>query len=410
MKRHIVLRLLFIALAAISVISNTGCQNSTGVNPSYSDDPVDPTDPDTPIDPVDPAFWFGEIYDQLIVGQGEVLSDEYPPINEGSGVNGAQIVNMQYVCNKINAKWGTALTPAGTATQAANCEYLLKMIDEANDNSTTFGTSGYATKQVVDTIAVQNAVDRLWVPGSKFVAVGGGKSAHSTDGISWTETTMPGSANWTSVAYGNNMFVTVASGSDKAAYSTDGISWTEATMPSLASWHSIAYGNGMFVTVANTSDKAAYSTDGINWTASTMPSDANWISVTYGNGKFVAVTGSAKTGDKTTYSTDGINWSPASPLPGAIAWSSVAYGNGKFVAVANTGNTAVYSTDGINWTAMSIHHNGLWTSITYGNGNFVAVGNKGDVRSICSRDGINWNPANPLLSSNNWRSVCYDGN
>jgi hypothetical protein len=81
-----------------------------------------------------------------------------------SGVDMGQIANTQYVCNAINAKWGTSFTPvSGTATQAANCEYLLKMIDKANNGSTSYGTGSYATKQVVDKIAVDNAINLISV-------------------------------------------------------------------------------------------------------------------------------------------------------------------------------------------------------------------------------------------------------
>jgi hypothetical protein len=195
-----------------------------------------------------------------------------------------QIANCQYVCDAINIKWGTDFIPvSGTATQAANCEYLLKMIDEANSSTTSFGTGSYATKQVIDKTAVDKAVGTLWVPGGKFVAVAynTNTAAYSADGINWTATTMPSSANWHSVAYGNGKFVAVAYGTNNAAYSSNGVSWTAATMPSNSSWHNVAYGNGKFVAVAN-SDKAAYSADGISWTAATMPSSAGWYSVTYG--------------------------------------------------------------------------------------------------------------------------------
>ena len=45
---------------------------------------------------------------------------------------------------------------------------------------------------------------------------------------------------------------------NKAAYSTDGITWTEATLPSSASWYSVCYGNGKFVAVEYTGSKVAY--------------------------------------------------------------------------------------------------------------------------------------------------------
>ena len=80
-----------------------------------------------------------------------------------------------------------------------------------------------------------------------------------TLGVDWWITTLPESANWYSVAYGNGKFVAVASGSNKAACSTDGIAWTSVTLPSSANWRSVAYGNGKFVAVASGSNKAAYS-------------------------------------------------------------------------------------------------------------------------------------------------------
>jgi hypothetical protein len=117
-----------------------------------------------------------------------------------------QIANTQYIYNTLYAKWGTSFQPAaGTATQAANCEYLLKMVDKANGNSTSYGTGSYATKQVVDTVAVNDAVNRLIVPGGKFVVLtGGSKVVYSTDGINWIETTIPSRTNCYSVIYGGD--------------------------------------------------------------------------------------------------------------------------------------------------------------------------------------------------------------
>jgi hypothetical protein len=69
-----------------------------------------------------------------------------------------------------------------------------------------------------------------------------------------------------------------------AATSTDGITWTARTLPSSAGWASVTYGNGTFVAVAggyDASAAAASSTDGITWTASTMPSSDSWRGMTY---------------------------------------------------------------------------------------------------------------------------------
>jgi hypothetical protein len=82
----------------------------------------------------------------------------------------------------------------------------LKQIDRANGNSTAFGTGIYATLQAVDTTAVNQAVNTLWVPGDKFVAVANSSNiaAYSADGITWTTATIPSSANWYGVTYGGD--------------------------------------------------------------------------------------------------------------------------------------------------------------------------------------------------------------
>ena len=216
-----------------------------------------------------------------------------------------------------------------------------------------------------------------------------------------TESTLPSSAYWYSVTYGDGKFVAVVYMSNKAAYSTDGINWTSSTLPSSAKWYSVTYGDGKFVAVASNSNKAAYSTNGINWTASTLPSSADWYSVTYGDGKFVVV---AYNSDKSAYSTDGINWT-SSTLPSSANWRSVTYGDGKFVVVTYTSNQSAYSTDGINWTSSTLPSSTSWQSVTYGDGKFVVVAFNSD-KSACSFDGINWT-ASTLPSSTSWREVTY---
>ena len=195
-----------------------------------------------------------------------------------------QIANCQYVCDAINRKAGTSLVPAaGTATQIANTEYLLKMIDRANRGATSHGTGGFATGQIADVTAVNDAVNRLLRLG-KFITVAYNvdKAAYSANGINWTATTMSSLARWRDLAYGNGKFVAVAESGNNAAYSVDGVKWTAATLPSNANWRGVAYGDGKFVAVAEGSNKAAYSVDGVNWTAATLPSSAYWTAAAYG--------------------------------------------------------------------------------------------------------------------------------
>jgi hypothetical protein len=242
-----------------------------------------------------------------------------------------------------------------------------------------------------------------------FVAVstGGGTNsiaATSTDGITWTQRAMPVGI-WYSVTYGNGTFVAVSSGSPIAATSTDGITWTQRTLPVDATWASVTYGGSTFVAVAYDTAIAATSADGITWTQRTLPASANWLSVAYGGGTFVAVANSYSIA---ATSTDGITWTQRT-LPASANWQSVTHGNGTFVAIA-FGNTPAYaatSPDGITWTQRAMPVATSWTSVTYGGGTFVAVAASGNIAAT-STDGISWTQRT-LPATASWQAVAYGG-
>ena len=165
----------------------------------------------------------------------------------------------------------------------------------------------------------------------------------------------------------------MAIGSDKGAHSTDGVTWTEFTLPATRNWMSVTYGNGKFVAMAY-NQYGAYSTDGINWVEMTLPTSTYWYGVTYGDGKFVAV---ASNSSSAAYSIDGITWTETT-LPASVTWGGVAYGSGKFVTIAFNSDKGAYSTDGITWTEMSMPANGNWQIPTYANEKFVAVKTNSD--------------------------------
>ena len=222
--------------------------------------------------------------------------------------------------------------------------------------------------------------------------------------------TLPSTANWYSVCYGNGKFVTVASDSDKAAYSVDGINWTAASLPSSANWKSVgcAEGNGTFVAVAPGSTAAAYSGDGITWTAATLPSSAYWINIAYGNGKFVVISTNfvQAASSAVAYSTNfGATWS-GSTMPGG-EWHAFTYGNDKFVAINYNSDLVAYSSDGTTWNTTTMPSSARWYSVCYGGGKFVAIATDGSTAAAYSEDGITWHPSNPLPSGSQWQSICY---
>jgi len=230
-------------------------------------------------------------------------------------------------------------------------------------------------------------------------------------GINWALRTSPADYNWYSVAYGNRLWVAVASSGkgDRVMTSPDGINWTLRASATDNLWRSVVYGNGLWVAVALSGEgnRVMTSPDGITWTSRTSAADNTWISVAYGNGLFVAIAQSG-IGNRVMTSPDGINWTSRKSADDK-AWRSVAYGNGLWVAVAagGTGYLVMTSPDGINWTSRKSPANNNWISVAYGNGLWVAVAYTGvGNRVMTSPDGINWT-IRTSAADNNWSSVVY---
>lgn len=230
---------------------------------------------------------------------------------------------------------------------------------------------------------------------SKFVAIPSANATISTsvDGTTWSASTLPISASWQDIAYGNRFWVIISSGGSaipgsKVLFSnSDLITAKTAYLPSIATWKSVTYGNGSFVAIATSSSSAAYSTNfGSTWTAASLPSSTTWTSVTYGKGIFVAV---ASGGTSAAYSTNnGATWT-SSTLTSASAWSTVAFGNGRFVAVSGTASTKpCYSFDGITWYESPYAITA--DKLAYGNGVFLALNSAGATTGYISDNGYKW--------------------
>lgn len=136
------------------------------------------------------------------------------------------------------------------------------------------------------------------------------------------------------MAYGDGKYVTLGLGSsgNTGWYYTWGGSWTQFTVPVTANWHRIIYAGGRFVAIATGSDNALCSEDGVNWEACKLPFSGSWNALAFGDGVYVAL---ASGSDKVAYSTDGKIWKLAqNTLPDAWDNDALAYGDGKFVVVS----------------------------------------------------------------------------
>lgn len=240
---------------------------------------------------------------------------------------------------------------------------------------------------------------RIAYNNGKFVAFSSGSSVggYSTDGTTWTLTSLPSASPWRRAAYGNGIFLitTYSSSSNVAASSTDGITWTARTLPSSSRWGPVVYGNNIFVVIEknfSVTPTVAYSTDAITWSTSTMPFNRFWDVAAYGNNTFVALPYENPGVTENSYSTDGITW-VGGTFSFPARWASVTFGNGKFVAVASQEATGAYSTDGVNWTRSTLPPTWFY-SVAFNNDTFVATSRPGTNQSTSpvatSTDGITW--------------------
>jgi hypothetical protein len=216
-------------------------------------------------------------------------------------------------------------------------------------------------------------------------------AATSPDGITWTQRSLPSSANWSSVAYGNGRFVAVAgytSFSSATAYSDDGITWTAVT-GNTGKWVSIAYGGGVFCAANFANSTVQTSTDGTSWTSRSVTFIKNWEQVLYGNGRFVLRENG--TGGTTTFSTStdgGVTWSANSVT---MTTNAMSFGNGRFVCIGYNTNAAYVSLDGYYWVTYTnvLPGSRAYERIVFCNNTFYAFIGSSTIYAYSS-DGMTW--------------------
>jgi predicted RecA/RadA family phage recombinase len=318
-------------------------------------------------------------------------------------------LSMSYPVVATVFSWnGTNLNQSGTDNTSSEITIDNEMQSTTGEDVTVWAST---------TSSALNSWTSVTYGNGLFVAVAwfgtGNRVMTSPDGINWTIRTTPIDNAWYAVTYGNGLFVAVSDGQEATSTnvmtSPDGITWTVRNSAANNQWLSVIYGNGLFVAVADsgTGNRVMTSSDGITWTIGTSAADNNWNSVVYGKGLFVAVSTSGS-GNNVMTSPDGINWTIRQTATG-LSWKSIAYGNGLFVAVAVSGggDRVMTSPDGITWTVRPSAAGNVWYSITYGNGFFVAVSATGSGnRVMTSPDGLTWT-AQSSAANNVWYSITY---
>ena len=115
----------------------------------------------------------------------------------------------------------------------------------------------------------------------------------SPDGITWTLRTSAADNRWSSVTYGNGLFVAVAiTGAGNRVMTSGKADYISFSANNIYQGGMSIYGN-VGIGTANPGAKLEVVGDiiskGTSWTIRTSAADNIWNSVTYGNGLFVAV-------------------------------------------------------------------------------------------------------------------------
>jgi hypothetical protein len=344
-------------------------------------------------------------------------------------VGGGAGVSPAPSSGKMDTGWAVAEKPAAQhLNYLHNLQYQWhKYLDEALEGfalaNLASRTSGFGATDI-KAIAYGN---------NTLVCVGSaGKTARSTDGVSWTEQALGGGTpNFVKVIYANGLFAALAD--NKTVWtSPDGATWTSRALPAglAGSPRGIAFGANAWVVVYSADDGAtdtatsgiAYSPDCGTVTAFVTKNSGQGgapglLKLVFANNLFVVAgdDGSAFPPAAVIVSTsaDGITWTArntgliasgagagAVPILGFGAGLWVLSDNGHIVTSPNAGATA--------WTDRGAVGGGAaFKDVVWSGSLFVAVGTNG--ATYTSPDGITWTSRTNTFSTDTINRVIWTG-
>ena len=277
----------------------------------------------------------------------------------------------------------------------------------------TFNTSG-GTKVILSTDGITWTgssltdpnlydVEQIAFNGSRHVAVGltigsSGSTIYYSDNGGYDWTPAPSSSGFTqlySVVWNGSMFVVAGFSTtvNKLGYSYDGIDWIAYSDQTLLSSYSSILSKPSYILPLPSPTPTQTNTATPTQTTSVTPSTSSVIT----QARTVAV---GSTNNKIGFTLSGLDWSAATSggnlINGTFGYG-VATNGSRFVAGGNGTNTLIYSDDGLNWSVTSNGSSIFGTEVRavgYSNNRWVAVGiNAGSGRIGYSNDGITWSAA-----------------
>jgi hypothetical protein len=206
--------------------------------------------------------------------------------------------------------------------------------------------------------------------------------------------------------------------------STPNNAWTINPNTIYTSWARIAYGNGVFVALATQNCLVGTSSNGVNWTFTALfPTGTNPVSSTgigavnvrFINNQFVVCFSAAGLGY--AYSSDGLTWTYQAVATYSI--NDMAYGNGYYLATCGSaGIIRATSLTGA-WTLTSASTTPSWNQILFANNVFMAMSNvgiysgrstdNGSTWSLVGYNGLTQNPVGGQSFKHFFGNFCYSG-
>lgn len=225
----------------------------------------------------------------------------------------------------------------------------------------------------------------------------------STDGINWTNRTLPVSQNWTVAVSNGSRILLFADGTVNPYYTDDGTTWT-AGSTTFRAGGAIWDGTQFIATVASTGSTLRYSTNGASWSSINISAFGNTPSaIGYGDGRYIVTGGGSGVDVIHTCTTDprlAANWSNVTMPSGGASRQSITFGNGIWIINRPDSTTYEYSTNGTTWTvgtlpiAPSFPATNGQKMMCFSQNQFSYIALSDGFRNIVSStDGINWQVA-----------------
>ena len=177
----------------------------------------------------------------------------------------ANSVTDKYVYSSDGIEWTLGTLPEAVASGVVflNGQFIVPWI------SKVFVSSDGTTWSTINTITL----GALAYGGGKYVTAIGGDMKYSTDLITWTNGSgYPVSTQvYSNILYANGNFYAPLQYTNTLIYSSDGINWSQVSLPFSELWSGIEYNssNGVFVLISERG-RILRTTDPMNWTESTF--------------------------------------------------------------------------------------------------------------------------------------------